>query len=67
MFRCCPAEALQFYEGLEAGNSKTYWAAHQQVYNETVLGPMTALLAELKFEFGQGKVFGPIEMRIQVA
>jgi uncharacterized protein (TIGR02453 family) len=50
---------LQFYEGLQADNSKTYWAAHQQVYDEMVLGPMTALLAELKSEFGQGKVFRP--------
>jgi len=25
-FRGWPAEALQFYEGLEADNSKTYWA-----------------------------------------
>lgn len=58
-FRGWPAEALQFYEGLEADNSKTYWAAHQQVYDEVVLGPMTALLAELKSEFGQGKVFRP--------
>ena len=58
-FRGWPAEALEFYEGLEADNSKTYWAAHQQVYDEVVLGPMTALLAELKSEFGQGKVFRP--------
>jgi len=58
-FRGWPAEALQFYEGLEADNSKTYWAAHQQVYDEMVLGPMTALLAELKSEFGKGKVFRP--------
>ncbi|MGO8940742.1 MAG: DUF2461 domain-containing protein [Mycobacterium sp.] len=58
-FRGWPAQALQFYEGLEADNSKTYWAAHQQVYDEMVLGPMTALLAELKSEFGPGKVFRP--------
>jgi hypothetical protein len=30
-FRGWPAEALQFYEGLQADKSKTYWAAHQQV------------------------------------
>ncbi len=54
-----PAEALEFYEGLEADNCTTYWAANHQVYDEMVLGPMTALLAELKSEFGHGKVFRP--------
>ena len=61
-FRGWPAQALQFYEGLEADNSKTYWAAHQQVYDEMVLGPMTALLAELKPSSVRAKCSGPIEM-----
>ena len=58
-FRGWPAEALDFYEGLEADNSKTYWTAHKAVYDEKVRGPMDALLAELEAEFGPGKVFRP--------
>jgi uncharacterized protein (TIGR02453 family) len=58
-FRGWPLEALDFYEGLEADNSKTYWTAHKAVYEEKVLAPMTALLAELEPEFGAGKIFRP--------
>jgi uncharacterized protein (TIGR02453 family) len=54
-----PAEALEFYEGLEADNSKTYWARHKTVYTEQVLRPMTELLEELAGEFGETKVFRP--------
>jgi uncharacterized protein (TIGR02453 family) len=58
-FRGWPAEALEFYEGLEADNSKTYWTAHKDVYERHVRGPMLALLAELEPEFGAGKLFRP--------
>jgi uncharacterized protein (TIGR02453 family) len=58
-FRGWPAEALEFYEGLEADNSKTFWTEHKQVYDQSVLAPMTDLLAELAGEFGDGKVFRP--------
>lgn len=50
---------LDFYEGLEVDNSKAYWQSHKQVYNDQVLGPMEALLAELSDEFGEAKVFRP--------
>ena len=58
-FRGWPAEALDFYEGLEADNSKTYWTAHKAVYDDMVRRPMDELLAELEPEFGAGKVFRP--------
>jgi uncharacterized protein (TIGR02453 family) len=58
-FRGWPAEALDFYEGLEADNSKTYWTAHKAVYDDKVRAPMDALLAELEPEFGPGKLFRP--------
>lgn len=58
-FRGWPAEALEFFEGLAADNSRTYWLAHKPVYDEAVLAPMLALLAELEPEFGPGKVFRP--------
>jgi hypothetical protein len=30
-FRGWPAEAIEFYEGLEADNSKTYWQENKAV------------------------------------
>lgn len=50
---------IDFYEGLEADNSKAYWTDHKPVYDEQVHGPMVQLLAELEDEFGPGKVFRP--------
>jgi uncharacterized protein (TIGR02453 family) len=54
-----PAEALDFYEGLEADNSKAYWTAHKAIYDQMVLGPMSELLEELGPEFGESKIFRP--------
>lgn len=58
-FRGWPSEAIEFYEGLEADNSKTYWTAHKDVYDRMVRAPMVELLAELEPEFGAGKIFRP--------
>ncbi len=58
-FRGWPPEAIEFFEGLEADNSKSYWTAHKAVYEASVKGPMDELLAELAPEFGEGKVFRP--------
>ncbi len=58
-FRGWSEGAVEFYEGLEADNSKAYWQAHRDVYEEQVLAPMEALLAELEAEHGEGKVFRP--------
>lgn len=54
-----PEAALIFYEGLEADNSKTYWTDHRSTYDEHVLAPMQALLADLGDEFGEPKIFRP--------
>ncbi len=54
-----PEEALEFYEGLAADNSKAYWTAHKAVYEDAVLRPMTELAEELAAEFGEGKIFRP--------
>jgi uncharacterized protein (TIGR02453 family) len=54
-----PEEALEFYEGLAADNSKTYWTAHKAVYDDAVLRPMTGLLEDLAAEFGEAKIFRP--------
>lgn len=58
-FRGWPAEALEFFEGLEADNSKAYWKDNKSMYESVVRGPMDELLAELAPEFGAGKVFRP--------
>jgi uncharacterized protein (TIGR02453 family) len=50
---------VEFYEGLEADNSKAYWTAHKSCYEESVRTPMAQLLADLEREFGEGKVFRP--------
>jgi len=54
-----PEEALDFYDGLTADNTKTYWTAHKSVYDEKVLRPMTELTEELAAEFGEPKIFRP--------
>ncbi|ONI75773.1 TIGR02453 family protein [Kribbella sp. ALI-6-A] len=54
-----PVAALDFYDDLEMDNSKTFWAEHKHVYEQSVRAPMAALLAELEPEFGPAKIFRP--------
>ena len=58
-FRGWPAEALEFYEGLLADNSKTYWTANKATYDDLVRAPMVALLEELEPEFGPARIYRP--------
>jgi uncharacterized protein (TIGR02453 family) len=58
-FRGWQAEALEFFEGLEADNSKAYWQRNKGVYETLVRGPMEALLDELAPEWGEGRIFRP--------
>ncbi len=58
-FQGWPAEAIEFFEGLEADNSKAYWFAHKPVYEQVVRAPMQALIDDLADEFGPGKIFRP--------
>jgi uncharacterized protein (TIGR02453 family) len=53
-----PAEAVTFYEGLAADNSRAWWLAHKADYDQFVRGPMEALLDELH-AFGPFHVFRP--------
>ncbi len=59
VFRGWKPAALEFFEGLEADNSKSYWQAHKDVYETAVLAPMQELLAELEPEWGEGRIFRP--------
>ena len=54
-----PEEALDFYDGLAADNTKTYWTEHKAVYTGKILDPMTELTEELAAEFGEPKIFRP--------
>ena len=58
-FKGWSAEAIEFFEALEADNSKTFWHAHKSIYEQEVRRPMEELLDELAKEFGEGKIFRP--------
>ncbi len=47
-----PKPALQFFHGLKRDNSKAFFEAHRQVYEEQVRQPMEALLAEIERDLG---------------
>src|SRR3954451_1944875 len=54
-----PLAALDFYEDLEADNTKSFWTAHKHIYDESVKAPLEALAHELEAEFGAPKFFRP--------
>ena len=54
-----PEAGLDFYDDLEADNTRSFWAAHREVYESAVRAPMSALLAALEPEFGTAKMFRP--------
>ncbi|HEY1329865.1 MAG TPA: DUF2461 domain-containing protein [Actinomycetota bacterium] len=58
-FRGWPAEALEFFDGLEADNSKAYWQAHKSDYEQLVRAPMEELIGELAPAWGAGRIFRP--------
>lgn len=52
-------DAVEFYDGLLADNSKAYWTDRRAVYERDVRAPMQELLAACEPEFGSGKIFRP--------
>jgi uncharacterized protein (TIGR02453 family) len=58
-FQGFPPEAVTFYEGLAADNTKAYWAAHKEVYERAVRGPMQALCDEVAERYRPLKLFRP--------
>jgi uncharacterized protein (TIGR02453 family) len=58
-FRGWRVEALEFFEGLEADNSKSYWQANKDVYENEVRAPMQELIDELAPRWGEGRIFRP--------
>jgi uncharacterized protein (TIGR02453 family) len=58
-FRGWTEDATDFYAGLEADNSKSYWHAHKTIYDERVKAPFLELAAEIEREFGPLRLFRP--------
>ena len=58
-FRGFPLEALEFYDGLEENNSRTYWLANKAMFEQAVREPMAALLAGLPETYGSFHLFRP--------
>ena len=58
-FRGWPADAFDFYRGLEADNSKAYWQANKHRYEESVKAPFESLLGEIDQEYGPFRMFRP--------
>jgi uncharacterized protein (TIGR02453 family) len=54
-----PVEGLDFLEGLEADNSKSYWTEHREVYDSSLKGPMEALIGEVDARFRPLRMFRP--------
>jgi uncharacterized protein (TIGR02453 family) len=50
---------VEFFQGLQADNTKAYWSAHKAVYEAAVREPMAELLSELTGEFGPGRIARP--------
>ncbi len=58
-FRGWEADALEFFEGLEADNTKAYWQRHKEVYDTKVRAPMEQLLRQLEPKWGEARIFRP--------
>lgn len=58
-FRGFGEDAVEFYDGLHADNSKAYWTDRREVYERDVRGPMQELVAACEAEFGPGRIFRP--------
>jgi uncharacterized protein (TIGR02453 family) len=58
-FRGWSLDVAEFFDRLELDNTKSFWIAHKEFYEASVVGPMQELLAELAPEFGDGRIFRP--------
>jgi len=58
-FRGWQPNALDFFVGIEADNSKRYWTEHKSDYEEYVKAPFLALSGDIEKEFGPLHLFRP--------
>ena len=54
-----PLDAVAFYTELEANNTKDWWAANKERYEQSVREPFAALADALADEFGEARIFRP--------
>jgi uncharacterized protein (TIGR02453 family) len=54
-----PLEAVEFFRGLQADNTKTYWNVYKALYEASVREPMAELLTGLSGEFGPSRIARP--------
>ncbi len=54
-----PLEAVEFFIGLQADNTKAYWNVYKAVYEASVREPMAELLTGLSGEFGPSRITRP--------
>lgn len=54
-----PATAARFYSELEQNNNREWWQVNATAYEESVKGPLQALLAQLEPRFGPSRLFRP--------
>jgi uncharacterized protein (TIGR02453 family) len=59
VFSGWPPAAIDFYAGLEADNSRSYFLAHKATYEEAVKAPFLALSETVEKEFGPMRLFRP--------
>jgi len=57
-FTGIPVAAIEFYDRLEADNSKAFWEANKETFKQVVKGPALELCEELA-EFGPFHMFRP--------
>jgi uncharacterized protein (TIGR02453 family) len=58
-FRGWSTAALAWLAGIEAHNTREWFQANRDVYEQAVRQPFLSLLAEVADEFGDGKLFRP--------
>jgi uncharacterized protein (TIGR02453 family) len=54
-----PKDLYDFYDGLEEENSREFFRAHKEQYEQCVRGPMAEFVAANQAEFGPGHIFRP--------
>jgi uncharacterized protein (DUF2461 family) len=54
-----PAEALRWFDDLEANNTKAWFHANRAGYDDAVRGPLEALVDDVMKEFGELRVSRP--------
>lgn len=54
-----PAEAFEFYEHLDADNTREFWAAHKAEYEQQVRAPLADLAEALANDFGPAHLYRP--------